>query len=432
MATDMLRLPLPDPDDDSHPLDWYPEMDIEPQGLPGVLTETSYTLPENLNIGQWLKVGETLQRMERSVNWWLGDWWNYGTRRYGDMASQASRDAIHDATGHTYNTVRQAGQVAAKFQSDDRSSDVSWTHHLVVVDLPKDDAISLLDEAARDGLSKRETLEKAKDRKTVIAVEAALSAPSPDPLFVPRNVRVEVADARSMPLADNSVQLIITSPPYGVGRPYAGGGDVAAGDWPAFMHDWLVEAYRVTAPNGRLALNVPLDVSKGGFRPSYALACQMADAAGWEYRSTIVWFDDQLGQSTARGSMDSAAAPHIYAGAEMIALFSKGEWKRETPDPMPFGPTLSHQDWLDWTNGVWRQMGETQAFEGHPAPFPYEIPRRLALLLSFPGDTVLDPFVGSGTTSLVGRLGRDFIGFDRSSLYVSSTLRRATDGRMSA
>lgn len=429
--TDMLRLPLPDPDDDAHPLDWYPDMDIEPQGLPGVLTETSYTLPEGLNIGQWLKVGETLQRMERSVMWWLGDWWRYGVRAYGDMATQASRDHVKDITGHAYDTVRRASQVAAAFEIGRRRPDVPFAYHQEVAPLPSDDAESLLDEVEQTGMRRADLREKVKERAAVIAVEAALAAPAPDPLFVPVNVRIEVADARSMPLADNSIQLIITSPPYGVGRPYAGDGDVAAGDWPSFMHDWLVEAFRVTAPNGRLALNVPLDTSRGGFRPTYAQACQMADAAGWNYRSTIVWFDDQLGKSTARGSMDSAGAPYVYAGAEMIALFSKGEWKRETP-PLAAGTVMGHQEWLDWTNGVWRQVGETQAFEGHPAPFPYEIPRRLALLLSFPGDTILDPFVGSGTTGLVSRLGRDFIGFDKSSLYRDSALRRVTNGRMSA
>ena len=98
MATEMLRLDPPEPDD-GHPLDWYPQP--ANVGLPGTLTETSYTLPENLNLGEWLAIGETLQRMERSVKWWLGDWWNYGERRYGDMASQASRDAILDATGYT-------------------------------------------------------------------------------------------------------------------------------------------------------------------------------------------------------------------------------------------------------------------------------------------------------------------------------------------
>lgn len=429
MNMEIRRLPLPDPDEDGHPLDWFPEPEIQPVGLPGRLTETSYTLPENLNIGQWLAIGETLQRMERSVMWWLGDWWRYGERSYGDLATQAAKDALKDKTGHAYGTIANAAYVAGKFEISRRREDLPFSHHQEVAPLPPDDADALLVEAEANGWNRAEIREQAQERKQVIAVDSALSAPAPDPLFIPQNVRIEVADARSMPLADNSVNLIITSPPYGVGRPYAGDGDVAAGDWPGFMHDWMLEAFRVSADHGRLALNVPLDTTRGGFRPTYAQAIQMADAAGWTYRSTIVWFDDQLGKSVARGSVDSAGAPYVYAGAEMIALFSRGEWKREAPDVMPPGVTLSHQDWLSWTNGVWRQVGETQAWEGHPAPFPYEIPRRLALLLSFPGDVVLDPFCGSGTVSLIGRLGRDVVCFDKSPLYVKSTQRRAVTGR---
>lgn len=423
MTADMMRLPLPEPDDDAHPLDWFPEPDIQPAGLPGVLTETSYTLPDGLILGQWLAIGETLQRMERSVMWWLGDWWNYGKRRYGDMAEQASKDAVKDKTGHAYQTLVNASVVAGRFENNRRRLDMPFGYHEAVAKLPAEDADALLDEAVDRGWKRADLREQAKDRQNVIAVEAALAAPAPDPLFVPRNVRIEVGDARKLKLAAESVHLIVTSPPYGVGLDgYHEGEDILAGDWPEFMLSWLTEALRVTVPTGRLALNVPLDTTKGGFRPTYAQAVQMADAAGWEYRSSILWVDDQLGKSTARGSMDSASAPHVIAGAEMVALFSKGPWKR---DPVPCESDLERQEWIEWTNGVWKFPGETRSFEGHPAPFPFELPRRLIRLLSFPGDVILDPFVGSGTTALAAsRLGRDFIGIDRSEAYVRSALRR--------
>src|SRR4051812_21464361 len=157
MSADMMRLPLPEPDD-GHPLDWYPE-DSEQIGLPGVLTETSYTLPEGLNLGEWLAIGETLQRMERSINWWLGDWWNYGDRHYGQFASQAAKDALEDVTGHSYDVIRKAGWVADRFEIGTRVPNVSWTHHRVVADLPSVDAQSLLSEAAADGISTRDLID---------------------------------------------------------------------------------------------------------------------------------------------------------------------------------------------------------------------------------------------------------------------------------
>lgn len=430
MVAEVMRLPLPGPDD-SHPLDWYPE-DSEAIGLPGVLTETSYALPDGLNIGQWLAVGETLQRMERSVMWWLGDWWRYGKRNYGDMAEQASKDHVKDITGHTYGVVTNAATVAKTFEVSRRRENLPFSYHQEVASLPAEDAESLLDEVEQTGMKRADLRDKVKERKNVIAVAAARAIPMPSPAVVPPNVRAEVADvAKRIPLANDTAHLIVTSPPYGVGiDEYQDGGDVLAGDWPEFMVAWMAEALRVTVDNGRLALNVPLDTTRGGFRPTYAQAVQMAEAAGWEYRSSIIWMDDQLGKSTARGSMDSPAAPHVIAGAEMVALFSKGAWRREPPvPPAPGDPRwLQHDEWLEWANGIWRFAGETHAFGGHPAPFPYELPRRLIKYLSFPGDVVLDPFSGSGTTGLAAhRLGRDFVGFDRSPEYVKLTLRRIVE-----
>lgn len=396
---------------------------MEARGLPGVLTETSYQLPENLNLGEWLAIGETLQRMERSVMWWLGDWWRYGERKYGEMASQATRDAVKDATGYTYNTVRRAADVANAFESARRRADVPFAYHQEVAALPVAEAEALLDTVEAEGIKRADLRELVKERKQVIAVEAALSQPAPPPLLVPASVRIEQGDARKLPLAGESVHLIVTSPPYGVGLDgYEGGEDILAGNWPTFMLDWLTEAHRVAVPGCRLALNVPLDTTRGGFRPTYAQAVQMAEAAGWEYRSTIVWMDDQLGKSTARGSMDSAAAPHVIAGAEMVPLFFKGQWKRESGAR---SSDLEHSEWLEWTNGVWRFPGETQAWEGHPAPYPVRLPYQLIKLLSFPGDVVLDPFCGSGSTALAAvTLGREFVGVDRSQAYVDSALRR--------
>lgn len=252
------------------------------------------------------------------------------------------------------------------------------------------------------------------------AREEAAARPAPAPERIPEAVRVEVADARSMPLDDGTVHLIVTSPPYAIDVDYEAG-DIDPEQWPEFMYDWLLDAYRVTAEHGRLALNVPLDTTRGGFRPTYAQAVQAALDAGWTYRSTITWVDDHIDKSVARGSEDSAAAPHVIAPVEMVALFSKGDWKRETDVPSD----LEHEEWLDWTMGWWQFPGETRAFEGHPAPFPIKLPHRLIRLLSFPGDTVLDPFAGSGTT-LAAALGldRQAIGFDLSEAYVRSTLRR--------
>jgi site-specific DNA-methyltransferase (adenine-specific) len=193
------------------------------------------------------------------------------------------------------------------------------------------------------------------------------------------------------------------------------------------LKNWLLEARRVTKPHGRLALNIPLDTSSPFPRPTYAEALHAALWAGWQYRFTIIWDEGNTSKGNrSLGSVNSSARPHHISPVEMIPVFSNGEW----------GPTSDGRDditpdeWQAWGRGIWSFSGESSAWEGHPAAFPLELPRRLIRYLCRVGDVVLDPFVGSGTTVLAAiQLGRQAIGVDRSQQYVDSTLRRlATHG----
>lgn len=265
---------------------------------------------------------------------------------------------------------------------------------------------------ARSKRAKTAHAERANKQKIVEA------APPPE-----IEERIEVANvAERIPLDSNTVDLIVTSPPYGLDIGYSGG-DILAATWPGFMQDWLAEAYRVAKQDGgRLALNVPLDVSEPSYRPVYSQAVWAAVSVGWEYRTTIVWDE---GNSTkgnrGLGSVDSASAPHPVAQVEMIALFSKGSWRKSSAGRSD----ISHEEWQELGNGLWKFSGESHAWEGHPAAFPKELPRRLITYLSYVGDLVLDPFVGSGTTAVVAKqLKRLAVGFDLSEDYVNSTCRR--------
>lgn len=156
---------------------------IRPQfrGLPGRLREDGYDLPDGLSYDEWWQIGQTLQQMERSVQWWLGDWWNYGQPRYGELASQATRDAIKDATGHTYRSIQNASYVAKEFQNARRRANLSWSHHEAVKGLSEEDADALLDAAESEGLSVFDTRDRVRDRKRAVAgtVLGAESAPLP-------------------------------------------------------------------------------------------------------------------------------------------------------------------------------------------------------------------------------------------------------------
>jgi len=236
---------------------------------------------------------------------------------------------------------------------------------------------------------------------------------------------IEQGDAGQLPLDDATVHLIVTSPPYGLGKSYDSfDDDQGYVRYRELACTWAGEMFRVSAPQGRLCLNVPLDTSRGGQQAFYADWLALLRAAGWNYQTTIAWLESprgNIGKSTARGSIDSPSAPRVIAPIEMIIVCSKGDWNLHRSDPSD----LSHAEWLDWTNGVWIFTAEQPSRVSHPAPFPEELPQRLIKLFSFPGDPVLDPFAGSGTTSVVAyRLGRPSYGYDISAQYVADARAR--------
>lgn len=240
-------------------------------------------------------------------------------------------------------------------------------------------------------------------------------------IVLPPGLTLDVADARTLPLDDGTVDLIVTSPPYGLAIDYTDG-DIPADEWPSFMLAWLREALRVTKPSGRLALNIPLDTSEPTYRPTYVQAVVAALAAGWEYRTTVVWVEGNTTKGGwALGSQASAARPHHVSQVEMIPLFSRGEWAPSSDNPDDIMP----DEFLEAGRGPWTFSGESRRWEGHPAPFPVELPRRLIRYLCRVGDVVLDPFMGSGTTAVASlALKRHAIGFDTSAAYVESAKRR--------
>lgn len=402
------------------------------EGIPGRLTATSWEPPEDLLFERWLSIGETFQQMERSVMWWIGDWWRFGSkkyggdRRYGDMTSQAAKDHVKDVTGHAYKTVTQAAWVAEKVEFSRRRENLPFAYHQNVAVLEAPEAEKLLDEVERTGMKHLELRERVKARQKELEQERLAHLPVPE-LVIPA-CHVVVGDARALAIEDETVDLIVTSPPYALDKAYGGAGDILVDEWRAFMSSVCRELYRVAKDGARLVLNIPLDTTRPYPRPTYAQTLFAAWRAGWSYRCTGVWSDAQLGKSTARGSVDSSSSPSLIAPVEMLLVMYKGEsWGRGVPEGCP--SDLAHQDWLDWTNFAWAFPGESNPWEGHPAAFPLELPRRVIHLLSFPNDLVLDPFVGSGTTALAAlRAGRRFFGCDREEWYVRSTLRRVEKG----
>ena len=197
-------------------------------------------------------------------------------------------------------------------------------------------------------------------------------------------------------IKSSSVDLIITSPPYNVDIKYNEHDDRQEyGNYLRFSKAWIRKCYRLAKDDGRFCLNIPLDKNKNGHQSVGADLTTIAKKVGWKYHSTIIWNEGNISRRTAWGSWLSASAPYVIAPVELIVVFYKKRWKKTSGT---LKSDTTKEEFIQWTNGLWSFNGESKKRIGHPAPFPRELPKRCIKLFSYIGDTVLDPFVGSGTT----------------------------------
>lgn len=229
---------------------------------------------------------------------------------------------------------------------------------------------------------------------------------------------------------ENSIDLIVTSPPYNVDIKYNSHNDTMSYDnYLSFTREWLTKCYELAKNDGRFCLNIPLDKNKGGQQSVCADITTVAKQVGFKYHSTIVWNEQNISRRTAWGSWLSATAPYVIAPVEVIVVLYKKDWKKSSGSRKS---DIAKKEFIEWTNGVWNFMGESKKRVGHPAPFPVELPRRCIKLFSFVGDIVLDPFLGSGSTLLAClQTDRKGIGIDIDRKYCELAKKRLiTEGQI--
>jgi DNA modification methylase len=216
-------------------------------------------------------------------------------------------------------------------------------------------------------------------------------------------------------LPDNSVHLMVTSPPYNVGKEYDQ--DLTLEEYLAFLQRAWGEVMRVLVDGGRMCINVA-NLGRKPYIPLHAFILQGALELGFQMRGEIIWNKAaSASSSTAWGSWQSAANPTLRDVHEYILVFSKGSFSRKKPAGQP--DTIGRDEFLETTKSVWTFPTETARKVGHPAPFPVELPRRLIQLYTFAGELVLDPFMGSGQTAIAAlRSGRHFVGYETEPGYV--------------
>lgn len=226
--------------------------------------------------------------------------------------------------------------------------------------------------------------------------------------------RIFCQDSRKMDqLPDSSVHLMITSPPYNVGKDYDE--NLSLGEYRKLLRDVFNETYRVLVTGGRICINVA-NLGRKPYIPLHSYIIEDMLNIGYLMRGEIIWDKSaSAGSSTAWGSFQSASNPTLRDVHEYILIFSKDSYSRCKVNKKD---SISKEQFMQYTKSIWRFPAESAKRVKHPAPFPIELPSRLIQFYSFEKDIVLDPFCGSGSTCIAAKkLERHYIGYDTNSEY---------------
>lgn len=257
-------------------------------------------------------------------------------------------------------------------------------------------------------------------------------------------------------MPEKSVDLIVTSPPYGVGIDYDNWDDDKYFDeYMNFTREWLGAAYRVLRDDGRVAVNIPYEINrqkKGGRIFFSSEIWQVMKQLGFGFFGIVDLEESSPHRSktTAWGSWMSPSAPYIYNPKECVILAYKKlskkqvkgtpQWKGEyqmVPNEKIEGEfrkklvydEKDKKDFMSLVFGQWNYFADTQ--QKTKATFSLDIPYRAIKILSYKEDVILDPFNGSGTTCLAAEmLGRPWIGVDISSNYVKVAKQRIKEYKL--
>lgn len=225
-------------------------------------------------------------------------------------------------------------------------------------------------------------------------------------------------------IPDNSVHLMITSPPYNVGKEYDN--DLTLDEYLDLLTVVFSETYKKLVTGGRACINIA-NLGRKPYIPIHAMVIEIMLDLGYLMRGEIIWDKSaSAGGSCAWGSWMSASNPVLRDYHEYILIFSKESYSKNNAQKKK--DTISHDDFIQWTKSVWTFPAVNAKKIGHPAPFPIELPHRLINLYSYEGDVVLDPFCGSGTTAIAAiQNKRNYIGYDIKKEYIELAQERISN-----
>ena len=235
-----------------------------------------------------------------------------------------------------------------------------------------------------------------------------------------------------------SVDLVVTSPPYNCGKDYATyDDDLEITEYFDWVELWLKECKRCLGHGGRVAVNIPWWIGRKPRIFTLPHYCRAAVSAGLLIADKIIWVKGNenglrgdLG--TGWGTWMSPSGPSIRCASEPILVFVNGSRGRGRISGDGRGACvhgdMTKEEFLAYTTDVWMVQGRSD--QEHPAVYPKEIPGRLTRLYTWPGETVLDPFMGSGTTGLAcAEANRSFIGIEIDRGYYEIAERRIAEAQ---
>ena len=233
-------------------------------------------------------------------------------------------------------------------------------------------------------------------------------------------------------VGDESVHLVVTSPPYWQLKDYADQHQIGFNDtYEEYVNNlnlvWY-EAHRVLHEGCRLCVNIGDQFARAVYYGRYKVIpirteiIRFCESCGFDYMGAVIWqkvtTTNTTGGASVMGSYPYPRNGILKIDYEFILIFKKPGKSPGVSAEIKEQSRLSHEDWNEYFRGHWNFPGERQT--NHLAMFPEELPKRLIRMFSFVGDTVLDPFLGSGTTTLAAiNNKRNSIGFEVNRNYKS-------------
>jgi len=245
-------------------------------------------------------------------------------------------------------------------------------------------------------------------------------------------------------LPEGSIDLIVTSPPYGVNIAYdVHDDDMEISEYLEFTRKWMTEAYKVLKDDGRIALNIPYEINrqaKGGRIFFVSEVYQVMKQIGFKFFGVVDLEEDSPHRSktTAWGSWMSPSSPYIYNPKECVILgYKKHHIKKVKGEPQWKGePTVTEEgktkmvyqeedkkEFMELVFGQWKYLNDSRPMT--KATFSMDIPTKAIKILSYRNDIILDPFNGSGTSCVAAEtLDRRWIGIELSPNYTEIARQR--------